>query len=78
MTIRSVGAEFFHVERRTDVLYMTKLIVAFRNFANVPKNQSVSAVWRNYGCLFSDPYKIQDTVLGLWVYKFGSYVMRVA
>jgi hypothetical protein len=58
--------------------YMTKLIVAFRNFANVPKKQSVKAVWGNYGCLFSDSYKIQNAVLGLWSYKFESYVMRVA
>ena len=37
--IRQVGAELFHagrrIERRTD---MTKLIVAFRHFANAPKN----------------------------------------
>ena len=57
---------------------MTKLIVAFSNFVNVPKNQSVNAVLGNYGCLFSDPYRIQDAVLGLWGYKFESYVMRVA
>ena len=31
--IRPVGAELFHADRRTD---MTKLIVAFRYFANVP------------------------------------------
>ena len=39
MKIHSVGAELFHVDgradRRTD---MTKLVVAFRNFANTPKN----------------------------------------
>jgi hypothetical protein len=57
--------------------YMKKLIVAFRDFANVPKNQSVKAVWGNYGSLFSDPYKIQNAVLGLWGCKFESYVMRV-
>jgi hypothetical protein len=35
MKIRSVGAELFHSERRTDVQTdMTKLIVAFRSFAN--------------------------------------------
>ena len=33
--IRPVGAKLFHAERQTD---MMKLIVAFRNFANVPKN----------------------------------------
>ena len=34
MKIRLVGTELFHAEVRTD---MTKLMVAFRNFANVPK-----------------------------------------
>jgi hypothetical protein len=34
MKIRPVGAELFHADRRTD---MTKQVVAFRNFANVPK-----------------------------------------
>ena len=34
MKIRPVGTEFFHADRWT---YMTKLIVAFRNFANAPK-----------------------------------------
>jgi hypothetical protein len=33
--IRSVEAEFFHADGQTD---MTKLIVAFCNFANAPKN----------------------------------------
>jgi hypothetical protein len=37
MKIRPVGAELFHADSRTD---MTKLIVAFRNFANAPKNYS--------------------------------------
>jgi hypothetical protein len=33
--IRKVGTDVFHADRRTD---MTKLIVCFRNFSNVPKN----------------------------------------
>ena len=33
---RPVGAELFHADGRTD---MTKLIVAFRNFANAPKTR---------------------------------------
>jgi hypothetical protein len=38
MKIRPVGAEFFHSDRRTDGRTdMTKLTVAFRNFANTPK-----------------------------------------
>jgi hypothetical protein len=36
MKIRPLGAELFYVGGRTD---MTKLIVAFRNFANAPKNK---------------------------------------
>ena len=39
MKICLVGAELFHVDRQTDRhTDMTKLIVAFHNFANVPKN----------------------------------------
>ena len=34
ITIRPVKAELFHAYRQTD----TKLTVAFRNFANTPKN----------------------------------------
>jgi hypothetical protein len=35
MKIRSVGAEFFHVDGRTDM----NLIVAFRELANARKTQ---------------------------------------
>ena len=49
MKFRPVGAELFNADGRTD---MTMLIVAFRNFANAPKNQSVNAVCRNNRCLF--------------------------
>jgi len=35
MKIRRVGAELFNADGRTDV---TKLIIAFRNFAMAPKN----------------------------------------
>ena len=35
MNIRPVGAELFHEDGPTD---MTKLTVAFLNFANAPKN----------------------------------------
>jgi hypothetical protein len=37
MEIRPVGNESFHADRKTDRL--TKLIVAFRNFAKAPKNE---------------------------------------
>jgi hypothetical protein len=46
MKIRQVGAELSHADRQTD---MRKLIVAFCNFANAPKNQSVDVVWENNG-----------------------------
>jgi hypothetical protein len=36
MKIRLVGAELFHTDRRTET-DVTKLIVAFRNFANASK-----------------------------------------
>ena len=39
--IRPVEAELFHADGRTQIggrTDMTKLIVAFRNFANAPKN----------------------------------------
>jgi hypothetical protein len=51
MKIFPVGAELFHADERTD---MTKLIVAFRNFANWPKNvaviHSTAAETRSVGC----------------------------
>ena len=37
MQARPVGAEFFHVDRRTD---MTKVIVAFRSFETAPKKRA--------------------------------------
>jgi hypothetical protein len=37
MKIRPVGAELFHADGLTDRQDMTKLTVAFRNFANAPK-----------------------------------------
>ena len=43
MKIRPVGAELFHADRRTDV---TKIIVAFRNFANASKK--IRRVGRNH------------------------------
>jgi hypothetical protein len=44
MKIRLVGAEF-HVGGRTD---LTKLIVAFRNLANAPKNDMKVGAIRSY------------------------------
>jgi hypothetical protein len=36
MTIRAVGGELFHTDGQTD---MSKLTIAFRNFANAPKKE---------------------------------------
>jgi hypothetical protein len=49
MEILPVGAELFYAGRRTG---MTELIVAFRNFANVPKK----GMTERYGklCSFQD------------------------
>ena len=40
MKIRPVGAELFLTDGRTD---MTKLIIAFRNFANAPISEEFSS-----------------------------------
>jgi hypothetical protein len=42
MESRPEGADLFHTDGWTDV---TKVTVAFRIFANAPKNQSVNVVW---------------------------------
>ena len=36
MKVRPLGAELFHADGQTD---LTKLAVAFRNFAKAPKNE---------------------------------------
>jgi len=42
MKVRPVGTELFHADGRTDrQTGMTKLLVAFRNFANAPTNTVV-------------------------------------
>jgi hypothetical protein len=38
MKIREIGAELFHADGQTD---MTKLTVAFRNFANASKSGGI-------------------------------------
>jgi hypothetical protein len=45
MKIRPMGAQLFHADGRTD---MTKLMVAFRNFANASKNEVELGVQRNF------------------------------
>jgi hypothetical protein len=44
MKIRPLGTELFHADRRTDgKTNMMRLIVAFRNFENAPKNEASCA-----------------------------------
>ena len=55
----SVGVEFFHADGQTDGrTNMAKLIVAFRNFTNAPKNVNISvltfAVSVNYGAVLPE------------------------
>jgi len=45
MKILLVGAEFFLEDGRTD---MTKIIISFRNFANMPKSGCINLVGRIY------------------------------
>jgi len=46
MKIRPVGTELFYVDKQTD---MTKLllVVAFRNFADVPKNENSCIIYED-------------------------------
>jgi len=46
MKIRLAGAQFFHADERTD--RQTKLRVAFRNFANAPKNWHITVLQTVY------------------------------
>jgi hypothetical protein len=52
MKIGSVGAELFYADGRTD---MTKLTVAFRNFANAPKTTDMSLLKVYVTCVGSAP-----------------------
>jgi hypothetical protein len=45
MKIRAIGAELFHADGQTD---MTKLIVAFRNFVNAPKNEEKVVIFCSF------------------------------
>jgi len=52
MKIRPVQVELFHVERRRDGRTdVTKLIVAFRNFAKGPKNSPYRMSKPQFTCL---------------------------
>jgi hypothetical protein len=45
MKFRPVGAELFHADGQTN---MTKLIVAFRNFVNAPKNEEKVVIFCSF------------------------------
>jgi len=52
MKIRPVGAELFHVDGRSDrQTDITKLTVAFRNFANTPKMNKEKKTNRKLFCV---------------------------
>jgi hypothetical protein len=54
MKILSVGTELFQTDRRTN---MTKLLVAFRNFANAPKK--LSKIWAKFEVKTTDIAEIE-------------------
>ena len=59
MKIRPVGAELFHTDGRTDM----KLIVAFRNFANTPKQaKQISEATNKDVTYTTEHYKRQTQV----------------
>jgi hypothetical protein len=68
MKIRPVGAELFHANGRTDGRTdMTKVIVAFRNFANASKNH-----YFNLGV----PYKVCQTA-GCYYMSYSQYEVQM-
>jgi len=69
MTIRPMGAELFHADRRTDGRTdMTKLIVAFCNFANAPKKKIWNSM-KNYSTRIHTTILFTNT-LYFWPYNF--------
>jgi hypothetical protein len=61
--IRPVGAELFNADRRTD---MTKLIVDFRNFANVLNNKKSQIMKYLVACLSEFKHGLEKSVLSLY------------
>jgi hypothetical protein len=59
MKLRPLGGELFHADRRTD---MTKLIVAFRNFAYAPKT----------GCTVAEGISCRSLTAETWVQSQAS------
>jgi len=63
MKIRPVGGELFHADGRTD---MTKLIVAFLNFANAHKNWCANKLRAMLWDLNTTAIKIFHLVTTVW------------
>jgi hypothetical protein len=75
MKIRLVGAEFFDADGRTDgQAGMTKLIVAFGNFANASKHSVTSFV--PIKCTFIVLVQLQSVVTPELVSKKSRYLTR--
>jgi len=53
MKIRPLGAELFHADGQTDGRTDGQIIVAFRNFANAPKNSHI------FQCLLTISFHIK-------------------
>jgi hypothetical protein len=59
MKIHPMGSELFHVDRQTD---MTKLVVTFHNFADVPKNLKKKVVGFSVTCVGFCPFRCANSV----------------
>jgi hypothetical protein len=66
MKIRPVGIELFHADGQTDK-HMAKLTVAFRNFANAPKNKLGISRKRRFYC---DPGRAKCHETSGWMQAF--------
>jgi hypothetical protein len=67
MKVRTMGSELLHADGRTDKRTdgqtdMMKLIVAFRNFANAPKNGKCIQRWNKTG-FKTDTLKLQHVIV---------------
>ena len=70
MKIRPVGAKLFHADGRTD---MKKLTVAFRNFANAPKNTHFFCLCVDWNCIKYDmKYRLNQSGYFYSVAAYGS------
>jgi len=77
MKIRSQGAELFHADSRTDRrIGMTTVIVAFRNFANAPKNHPSHRACASLR-VFRSVAKLTAQSAG-WNFKIKSFVIRTS